>query len=136
MALPDPVLVCREVLLADPAVTALVEDRVYATPDLPQGHSYPCLRLTHVGTSGHAPVGFRHSASALVQLDAWAAQMRDLHTLAEAALDALTGHPHVPGALSIRPVSEVRELDESAQPPLHRYRTQLTVRIAHIARTT
>lgn len=129
MALADPVLVCREVLLADPAVTALADGRVYGTPDLPAGHAFPCLRLTHVGTSGHAPVPFRHSASALVQLDVWALQMRDLHELAEAALDALTGTPDVPGALSIRPVSEVRELDERAQPPLHRYRAQLSVRI-------
>lgn len=129
MTLADPVLVCREILLADPAVTALVADRVYGTPDLPPGHAFPCIRLTHVGTSGYAPVPFRHSASALVQMDVWAPQMRDLHEIAEAALDALTCTPSVPGALSVRPVSEARELDERAQPPLHRHRSQLSVRV-------
>ena len=132
MALADPLVVCRETLLADPAVVAATGGRVYATPSLPVGHSYPCVRLTLVGASGHTPVGFRQGMEAAVQLDAWAEDMTVVSTVAEACLDALHGVPDQPGAVYIKAVFEARELDEAAQPPLHRYRADLSVRVAKI----
>lgn len=129
MALADPLLVCRELLLSDPVVSPLVGDAVYATPDLPQGHTYPCIRLTHIATTGHAPVAFRHSAAATVQLDVWAETMPSLMEIAEGSLDALHGVSPIDGANYIRPTSEGRSIDESVQPPMYRYRADLEVRV-------
>jgi hypothetical protein len=125
--LADPLVACRDALLADPDVAAAVADRVYATPDLPQGHAYPCIRLTHIGTSGYAPVGFRQSASASVQLDAWATDMPTLHLIAEHVMDALTGR--TADGMYIKPTFESRSLDEAVQPPLYRFRADLSARI-------
>jgi len=133
MPLADPLVVCRTVLLADPTVTALIGDRVYATPLLPKGHSYPCVRLTLTGASGHTPVGFRQGMDAAVQFDAWAVDMPGVSAVAEACLDSLHGTPDVTGAIRIKVVLEARELDEAVQPPLHRYRADLLVRVAKIA---
>jgi hypothetical protein len=127
--LADPLLVCREILLGTDALTALVGDRVYATPDLPPDRAYPCIRLTHIGAADHSPVPFRHAATAGVQMDVWAEDMPTTATVAETALDALHGVPRVPGALHIRPISEAREIDEAVQPPLYRYRADLSVRV-------
>lgn len=130
--LTDPLVGVRAMLLADPAVTALVGNAVYATPDLPKGHVYPCIRLTHTGSSGHAPVAFRHSLSAMVQIDLWAETMADMSALAEVALNCLHGVSRQPGILHIRPTFEARELDEAAQPPLYRYRADLLVRVSQV----
>lgn len=130
--LADPLLVCREVLLADAAVVAEFDDRIYATPELPVGHGYPCVRLSHTGQSEYAPVGFRQAATAGIQVDVWAAEdqsFEDLSVLAETIMDSLTGVPRVAGALYIRPTFETRELDETVQPPLYRYRADLSVRV-------
>lgn len=130
--LVDPLLVCREVLLAHQALADEVGGRVYATPDLPPGHSYPCIRLTHIATADHSPVGFRHAATATVQMDVWAVDMATLTRISEHALDVLTGTPAVPGSLFIRVAFEAREFDETAQPPLYRYRADLSVRTTTI----
>lgn len=130
--LADALIICREVLLGSPEVTALVHDRVYATPMLPPGHGYPCVKLQHISTSQYSRVGFRHAATAVVQLDVWAYEQGLCARIAGVALDVLHGTPTVPGAVSIRTQYEGRSLDESVQPPLHRYRADLAVRVARI----
>jgi hypothetical protein len=129
MALSDPLVVCREILLSDAPTKALVDERVYATPILPPDRRYPLIRLSHVGQSEHAPVGFRQAATATIQMDIWDHDQTVVATVAETALDALHGVPVVAGALYIKPTFEAREIDETAQPPLHRYRADLSVRI-------
>jgi hypothetical protein len=130
--LADPLVVCRETLLDDPLVQQFTDGRVYATPVLPPDHQYPCIRLSHTGGSGHAPVPFRHSYVAGVQLDVWAYDQTVCALIGEAALDILHRVPTVEGAVSIRPTFEARELDESVQPALHRYRADLEVRVRTI----
>lgn len=132
MTIADPLLVVRELLLGDPEVTALVHDRVYATPVLPKDHAYPCIRLSHIGAGQYAPVGFRHSMTATVQLDVWSYDQTLTARTAGVALDVLHGTPQAPGALRIAPTAEFRELDESVQPPLYRYRADLAVRVTRI----
>ena len=130
MALHDPLLVCRQILLADPAVAAIVGTRVYATPVLPKDHTYPLIRLTHIGSSDYSPVGFRHAATATVQLDAWALTMPELYDLKEQALSALHDTPPAgSGASRIAVTSEVMEIDESLQPALYRCRADIAVRV-------
>lgn len=128
--LPDPTLVCRNILLGDPTVINLVGNRVYASSTLPVGHTYPCVRLTHIGSGEHAPVPFRHSATATVQVDMWAPDLPALHELRESVLDALHGTPPVgSGAIRIAVTSEVVEADETLQPPLYRCRADLAVKV-------
>lgn len=130
--IPDPLITVRDLLLADLPVTALAGDRVYATPLLPAGHSYPLIRLTHIGSSDYAPVGFRQALTAIIQLDVFAHDQPAARRLAETALVALHRRHHTRGLLHIRPSSEVADLDETAQPPLYRYRADLLVRLAAI----
>ena len=130
MPLADPLVVCREVLLSSPGVLAIT-DQVYATPFLPPGHTYPLIWLSHIGTTGHAPVGFRHSATATVQMSVWAHSQEECAVLAEAALDAIQGvPPDGLGALYVSVSFESSDLDETAQPALYRRRADLQVRIA------
>lgn len=131
MPLGDPLAIVRTILLADPAVAALVTE-VYATPLLPPGHGYPLIRLSHIGSSDYTPVGFRQAAVAQIQMDAWSYDQSEVAAIGEAALDALHGTPAVDGAIYIRPTFEAREIDETVQPPLHRYRADLAVKIVRL----
>ena len=132
MPLGDALVICRQILIADPAVDGLVGGEVYSTPLLPPQHQYPLIRLTHIGQTGYAPVAFRHSALSQIQLDVWSYDQSDCAAIAEAALEALHGAPAVDGAISITPTYESREMDETVQPPLHRYRADLSVRVVRI----
>ena len=133
MALADPLLVCREVLLADPDVAAIVGTRVYSTPVLPVGHQYPLVRLTLIGGSAYSPVDFRYSAAFVVQCDMWAESMPDLYALREATLTALHGPPPDGARASyIRPTSEVISIEEALQPVPYRCRADLAVRVVNV----
>jgi hypothetical protein len=133
MSLRDPLLVVKDLLTAAPTVTAIVGTDIYATPLLPVGHGYPLIRITHIGSNDYAPVGFRHSADALMQLDLFAADLPTVAALREAVLDTLhTRLPADSGATRIAVTSEVVDVDESVQPPLYRCRADVVVRIVQV----
>jgi hypothetical protein len=135
MPLADPLVVCRDVLLKSPPVTAICGGDVYATPLLPVGHGYPLIRLLEIGRNNYGNVPFRHSADALIQMDVWAYSMPEMAALREAALDALHRPPPPSrnyGVARIATTSEVVTVDETVQPPLYRCRADLVVRVAQI----
>jgi hypothetical protein len=128
MPLADPLIVTRTVLMENLPVTRIVGGNIFATPLLPKDHSYPLIRLTHIGSSGYANVPFRQSADAVVQVDMWAHDMPTLAALRDAALDALHSIPrHGLNSTRIKVTSEVLDVDEQAQPPLYRARADLAV---------
>lgn len=134
MQLADPLLVVRDLLLADAGVVALVGGGVYASPVLPPDREYPLIRLQHIGTTTHSPVAFRQAATAVVQMDVWARGFSECATIAEVALDCVSGIPPAgAGAIRVSPTFEARSVDETAQPALYRYRADLAVRVVGAA---
>jgi hypothetical protein len=85
----------RAVLLADPAVTALVgagaEARIYPLI-LPQGAAFPALTYQRVSSVTQYAQDGPGLARQRIQIDAWAMTYRAAKDLARAVRSALEGH--------------------------------------------
>lgn len=112
----------RAVLLADPAVAALVGTRV-SPLKLPQGGSLPAIVYQRVSTVPllglEAPGGPTRSR---VQLSLWAATFDQARSLGVAVRDALQGWSGRVGVEDVRLVSMANWLDDYEAGPPERFR--------------
>lgn len=118
-------------LLADPALTALVEQRINWNAR-PQGEGLPAIVLTRVAGRRHYDMGQRIGLTeTLVQFDVWAASLSSALAVKAAllaALDSLTAAPFQ------RCFAESeRDSFEPAEGPdeVHFHRASVDVRIWH-----
>lgn len=123
----------RSYLLADPAVTALVGQRMHPE-SLPQNVTYPALSFAQVSAVRErdlcGPAGFAHPR---VTINSWAETYAVAHQLATAvrqALDGFHGEAFVPAGVRIGSVRIDNELDGD-EPEIGLYRVLQDYIISH-----
>lgn len=88
-------------LRADPAVAALVDDRVYTI--VPANPTFPLVALTRYGGAPVSP-HILHADAAAIQLDCYADRKAEAQTLAETVREALAAMPGVHGTAVVTAV--------------------------------
>lgn len=128
--LGDPLLAVKSMLESNPAVQMAVGGRIYATPVLPVEREFPCIQLEHIASQDYAPVAFRHSYTAIIQLSVWSTSHSESREIGNIALDAVHRVPPAGlGVVMVRPTNETEDLFETLQPLVYRYRSDLQVRV-------
>lgn len=120
----------RALLVADPAVSALVSARVYPAP-LPQSPALPALSYQRISaTRTRSQEGPSGRARCRFQVDAWASTYDDARQLAAATRRALDGFRGVVAGVELQEVQLATDRD-LYEPDVKLHRVSADYFVAH-----